>query len=511
MDLRHLAVEENFKNYSFSLKSLAEHYLGKTLNKDIKLQVSDWEARTLTQQQVIYAAEDALVGAHILLVQLKSRWENFPISQLFPPATFPASWEASSRKTISEICEPYVEVDFHRRSFRLNSKSENQIRSATQISDRMSYVTKKSPLYEGNQLLAPDGELLCRCTSKNALWYVEKGLGDLVSKEPLVIKLRFEPARRYSREGFDGQFYLQQRCNSCVVCGEKDFCSSKSIIPHEYRKYFPKILKYYNSHDIVLLCTRCLKRCDFHYHHLKKKLSEECDRCKIDVKLSIDGKLKSVRSAGGALKESKYLLPPKQIQYLENKLKKYFNTDTLTEDHITQGVHYITHILNEECSLYSFKVFKHYEKIGLISLETRWRQWFLDTMKPKYMPKYWSVLHRYERLKLELARYPLDAQIREAYKVFLVGTDGDINIFNQPNCLDSDSSLSEDTSSKNLLQNDQTSDNESCHNIELWDTPWSYFSEGGYDVFLLDLISNYNSLTEMEPRIASLSLQEQSR
>ncbi|KAB7499838.1 Exonuclease 3'-5' domain-containing protein 2, partial [Armadillidium nasatum] len=443
MDLRHLAVEENFKNYSFSLKSLAEHYLGKTLNKDIKLQVSDWEARTLTQQQVqchlfvllvfiaipfqvpdildapflypvIYAAEDALVGAHILLVQLKSRWENFPISQLFPPATFPASWEASSRKTISEICEPYVEVDFHRGSFRLNSKSENQIRSATQISDRMSYVTKKSPLYEGNQLLAPDGELLCRCTSKNALWYVEKGLGDLVSKEPLVIKLRFEPARRYSREGFDGQFYLQQRGNSCVVCGEKDFCSSKSIIPHEYRKYFPKILKYYNSHDIVLLCTRCLKRCDFHYHHLKKKLSEECDRCKIDVKLSIDGKLKSVRSAGGALKESKYLLPPKQIQYLENKLKKYFNTDTLTEDHITQGVHYITHILNEECSLYSFKVFKHYEKIGLISLETRWRQWFLDTMKPKYMPKYWSVLHRYERLKLELARYPLDAQIREA-------------------------------------------------------------------------------------------------
>lgn len=44
---------------------------------------------------------------------------------------------------------------------------------------------------------------------------------------------------------------------------------------------------------------------------------------------------------------------------------------------------------------------------GLIELEKIWREHFLNTMKPKYLPKLWSVTHNEERLnsrcnKLEL-------------------------------------------------------------------------------------------------------------
>ena len=42
-------------------------------------------------------------------------------------------------------------------------------------------------------------------------WYVEKGLGDVLQEDPLVVKLRFEPAGRPQQEGNHGYYYLQVR------------------------------------------------------------------------------------------------------------------------------------------------------------------------------------------------------------------------------------------------------------------------------------------------------------
>lgn len=39
------------------------------------------------------------------------------------------------------------------------------------------------------------------------------------------------------------------------------------------------------------------------------------------------------------------------------------------------------------------------ENGGLTVLERIWRQHFLDTMKPKYLPELWSVDHNVERYK----------------------------------------------------------------------------------------------------------------
>ncbi|KAB7496811.1 Exonuclease 3'-5' domain-containing protein 2 [Armadillidium nasatum] len=240
-------LKDNLKICSFGLQGLAEHYLCKTLNKDWKLRSADWEAQTLTQQQVIYASEDALVGAHILLAQLKNLWKPPPHS--FSPAFFLGSWEASAREAITEICQPsHSRLDFHHKSSGSNVKSKKQIKTTNQKdnrlkNERMSYSIRKSPLYHNSQLWAPDGEPLCTCDPKKALWYVEKGLGDLISEEPLVVKLRFEPAGRPNREGLDGQFYLQERLNNCVVCGKEDSYIRKNVVPHEYRKYFPEILE----------------------------------------------------------------------------------------------------------------------------------------------------------------------------------------------------------------------------------------------------------------------------
>ena len=51
------------------------------------------------------------------------------------------------------------------------------------------YVQRSKPLYENCHLMAPDGELLSTCNSNKAMWYVDKDLGDIVSKPGEQLKV----------------------------------------------------------------------------------------------------------------------------------------------------------------------------------------------------------------------------------------------------------------------------------------------------------------------------------
>lgn len=55
---------------------------------------------------------------------------------------------------------------------------------------------------------------------------------------------------------------------------------------------------------------------------------------------------------------------------------------------------------NENYFAHGMKVVEFYKenKQGLVNLERKWREHFLSTMKPKYMPDLWSVEHNVERL-----------------------------------------------------------------------------------------------------------------
>lgn len=51
---------------------------------------------------------------------------------------------------------------------------------------------------------------------------------------------------------------------------------------------------------------------------------------------------------------------------------------------------------------------------GLVELEKMWRQHFLKTMKPKHLPKLWSVSHNQERLVIRQTQNriePEDARV----------------------------------------------------------------------------------------------------
>ena len=54
-----------------------------------------------------------------------------------------------------------------------------------------------------------------------------------LSDDPLVVRLKFEPAKRPAS---DQDYYLQDKDNVCVVCGASDHYIRKLIVPQEYRK-----------------------------------------------------------------------------------------------------------------------------------------------------------------------------------------------------------------------------------------------------------------------------------
>jgi hypothetical protein len=62
---------------------------------------------------------------------------------------------------------------------------------------------------------------LLHCIALQVLWYVERGLGDIVQQEPLTVQLRFEPR---GRGHADDKYYLSDKQNRCGGGGEVQMC-----------------------------------------------------------------------------------------------------------------------------------------------------------------------------------------------------------------------------------------------------------------------------------------------
>ncbi|XP_015742934.1 exonuclease 3'-5' domain-containing protein 2 [Python bivittatus] len=419
MDLRYLALRHSktFPTNGLSLKSLAERILRYSLDKSLHLCCSNWEAEQLTQEQIDYAARDAQVSVALFLHLL-----NFPC---LPCASggghiLPV-WEKVLKK-----CQGLVDVPFkgkNNNSFgddentgnvehssqyqKLPSNGSSPIKQ--QVKDPrkhkrkplgVGYSARKSPLYDNCFLHAPDGQPLCTCDRKKAQWYLDKGIGELVSMEPFTVRLQFEPA---GRPESTVDYYLTVKENLCVVCGKKESYIRKNVVPHEYRKHFPIQMKDHNSHDVLLLCTACHALSNYHDNQLKQQLAEEFGApigCEEGVRLLEDPTRRQVRSAARALVNADSL-PAARKEELLQLIRDYFASGTVSPEMVQEAAGLETRIFNESYVPHGLKVVQCFAQGGLHSLmelEKRWRQHFLDVMQPKHLPKQWSVDHNHDKL-----------------------------------------------------------------------------------------------------------------
>ncbi|XP_064920470.1 exonuclease 3'-5' domain-containing protein 2 isoform X4 [Columba livia] len=357
VDLRYLAMRQrkDLLHSCLSLKSLAEKVLNCPLDKSPHVRCSNWEAEELTPDQVLYAARDAQVSVALFL-------------QLLGFASLPATSEIENSATLWEKalgkCRGLVDIPFRGRKSGSTGEKSGEGRSPHKTKNRKSvsgqpsgsqqvrdprrqkrkplgvgYSARKSPLYDNCFLHAPDGQPLCTCDRKKAQWYVDKGIGELISTDPFVVKLRFEPSGRPESQV---DYYLTVKENLCVVCGKRESYIRKNIVPHEYRRHFPIQMKDHNSHDVLLLCTSCHAISNYYDNHLKQQLAEEFGA--------------PIGSEEG-------------VRLLEDPLRR---------------------ICNESYMPHGLKVVQCFAKGGLRSLmqlERRWRQHFLDSMQPKHLPE----------------------------------------------------------------------------------------------------------------------------
>lgn len=314
---------------------------------------------------------------------------------------------------IMKVCEPFLDTKFSSASGTLASKGQSMKNSSKNNNTRRkdfsrNMCTRSKRLYDNCLLEAPDGEILCTCDKKKADWYLSQKLGTLVADEPYTVRLNFEPAGR--AVGEVGKYYTLAKENQCVVCGHQDAYIRKNVVPREYRRHFPVVMKSHTSHDVLLLCPDCHQTSNISDLLVRCKLAKLCDAPMTGeeggVKFIEIPKLRQLRSAARALLNNSYKIPEKRQEDLRQQILNHFPPGTeITEELLKTAADIdIVEEVDNYCS-HGQKVVKEYiENLGgLVELEKLWRRHFLDTMKPRFLPEFWSVNHNEHRLEIRVS------------------------------------------------------------------------------------------------------------
>ncbi|XP_043554122.1 exonuclease 3'-5' domain-containing protein 2 isoform X2 [Chiloscyllium plagiosum] len=431
LDVRYLAMRQRKNSFacSPSLKFLAQDILNYTLDKSLHLRCSNWEAEELSNEQVAYAAQDAQISVALYFQLLGF---GSALLENCVPCDCEPTW-----KQMLARCQGLIDVPFkgkmgssrgedgtgdvnsqqrrRNKKFGANQKSASHLNTPDPRKTQhkplgVGYSARKSPLYDNCFLHAPDGQPLCTCDRKKAQWYIDKGIGELISEDPFVVKLKFEPSGRPESQE---DYYLTTKENLCVVCGKRESYIRKNIVPHEYRRHFPVQMKDHNSHDVLLLCTACHATSNYYDNVLKQQLAAEFNApigCEESVRLLEDPGRRRVRSGARALLRAEGL-PQTRRKELQDILKAFYGKETLTREILEEGASLETRVFNESYVPHGLKVTQSCAVGGLralMSLEKRWRQHFLDYMQPRHLPPMWSVDHNHSKL---IRKYGEDLKI----------------------------------------------------------------------------------------------------
>lgn len=243
----------------------------------------------------------------------------------------------------------------------------------------------QKPLYENYVLIAPDGQILCRCNKKKAFWYLDRNLGELI--ETNLVRLRFEPKGR----GHAGDpFFMGERSNWCVVCGTQEDQTRHHVCPYCFRKHFPDYAKNHNSFDVVPLCVLCHDRYERHAMELKKSLAAQYSVPLQGIVSEDDKTLVAMKRKASALLHHHDRMSAEKIERLSEALKSYLNKDSIAHDDLEE-------LLAKKHNKGPLKSFGEclVEKVeDLDEFIIMWRKHFIATMEPKFMPQHWFVDRR---------------------------------------------------------------------------------------------------------------------
>lgn len=275
---------------------------------------------------------------------------------------------------------------------------------------------------ENWEVYHPNGKFMFVTGESKAEWYLNNR--NKKTNKPLAIKigegkikLQFQP----NGTGYDGNdvFGLSPRIVQCVVTGKKNNLQRHHIVPYCYRTHLPEEYKSKNHHDVVLI------RYDQH-----QKYEREADKFKDKIAEMFD--VKTLKEYN--IEYTKLLTNFHSKERLQtiSRLFSLFNAyGKIPKDKIIENLNYVAdHLGMDREQIFSYNYIQLYKLYAIIKdqyydefdelknlnkleydhgynvvqkLKTHqdivdfvkmWRAHFIQTMKPKYMPKGWSVNYR---------------------------------------------------------------------------------------------------------------------
>lgn len=283
--------------------------------------------------------------------------------------------------------------------------------SKNQYNNNILKIGSKNLNTENWKVYHPTGRHMFTCGEKKAKWYLERNLAIKVGNKK--IKFTFDP----KGNGFsdDEEFGRTARETRCVVSGLTDGLQRHHIVPYCYRTYFPEKYKSKNHHDVVLINHEKHSEYEKLANLFKDKIAHiygvktiteynleytanlrEIGKKYVIILNSIHSILKGYNKLPQNIIHQKLLFISDEIGISFNEFSKYNYIQLYKLYLIIKDIHY--------AETYKFKVderkfYDHgYHVVKQLDCEEKimefvklWRQHFIETMKPKYMPKGWSI------------------------------------------------------------------------------------------------------------------------
>lgn len=166
---------------------------------------------------------------------------------------------------------------------------------------------------------------------------------------------------------------------------------------------FPVIMKEHISHDVLLLCAPCHRTSNMHDENMRLSLASRCTApysAQENPKEIRVESMSDLRKAARALVYCAEKIPEERQKGLRKKMQRLLPKGTeLTAELLEHYANIDVTIPNGDYSAHGETVVEYFKQAvgGLPKLERIWREYFLQTMKPKYLPELWSVEHNLER------------------------------------------------------------------------------------------------------------------
>lgn len=237
--------------------------------------------------------------------------------------------------------------------------------------------------YQNWKFIHPNGFLMFYSDEKKAKWYLSRNLAELVDEK--TVKFKFMP-KSYTKVKYN----LSKLQSICVVCGSSENLSRHHVVPYMFRKHMPESVKAHSHHDVLLLCRKDHDVYEVFSNQLKEKLYQQYSLNVVE-KTEQDFNDKDIIKQLTTIKQIEQnvnlLDKEKPISIIKNKIAKCFNLDVSELD---------LDLIYKKCSK-NIVDQKDLPKLLINNINDlqdfikMWRMHFVDTMKPKYLPKFWNV------------------------------------------------------------------------------------------------------------------------